>query len=349
MRFGCLTLVLLVLSLILISCTKEVPDFKEIDVQKPPVIEELHQNENEIPDEALEKARDFTDYIRDIYQKYGSTTEALSQKEKITSFLDALSSGNTELVDYYLNGWGHENFKDVEMTYEIISVDSVGEYDDCNATVLFNITNSTSPAFPEGEHTYNITSRYVPDPCYITLRKSDEDLTDNIPEEKDEKLSDALIFGDRYLDFCFNVTKESPNYYFIKELMKLDLYEKFILPNGGFTLEELREHMKDRFGGDDESYPEIEEMFAPAYNEESGKYVYSYGQCGEVQARKVSKVEKTDKGYRITYECFSDMSYLQKCMELTLVFEENENSDIMRLERIDRNIIIGVPMQTYSP
>ena len=51
--------------------------------------------------------------------------------------------------------------------------------------------------------------------------------------------------------------------------MKLELYEKFIVPNSGFTLEELRGYMNTRFAAEDESYPLIEEMFAPYYDEES--------------------------------------------------------------------------------
>ncbi len=350
MRFRCLTFILLTLLVLFVSCTKDTPDFEETDVKEPPIQgEEINEEINEIADEELDKIKAFQDYMWSVRQKYNNITEEMNHEEKIIDFLDALSSGNIELVDHYLYGWGHDDFKDIKMTYEILSIGDTDKYDQCEADVLLNITESNSPAFPEGEHVYKIISRYMPDPCYITITKADKNISDNVPEEKDEKLSDALLFGDRYLDFCFRVTKEKPNYNSIKELMELDLYERFIVPNGGFTLEEFRAHMKARFGGSDESYPEIEEMFSKAYDEVSGKYVYSYGQCGDLQARRISNVEKTDNGYNITYECFSDMSYLQKCMEMTLVFEENKNSDIMRLERIERNVIIDVPMKTYSP
>lgn len=350
MRFRCLTFILLTLLLLFVSCTKDTPDFKEVDVKEPPVqSEEIIEEKSDVSNEELDKIKAFQEYMWSVNQKYNNITEEMNYEEKITDFLDALSSGNIELVDHYLYGWGHDDFKNIKMTYEIISIGEPAKYDQCEASVLLNITESNSPAFPEGEHVYKIISRYLPDPCYITITKADRDISDNIPEERDAKLQDAILFGDRYLDFCFRVTKKSPDYTAIKELMAFDLYEKFIVKNGGFTLEEFRAHMKARFGGNDESFPEIEEMFSKAYNEESGRYEYSYGQCGDLQARRISKVEKSEKGYNITYECFSDMSYLQKCMEMTLVFEENKNSDIMRLERIERNVIIDVPMKTYSP
>lgn len=348
MRLGCLTVIISALLVLLISCVKDAPEVKESDV-KAPIVDEAIVEEVEQEEVIPEETKSFNDYSIDLIKKYSSTLEVLSQQEKIVVFLDALSSGDVELVDYLLYGYGHDDIKDIKMTYEILSVEEAGEYDNCNAQVLLSIEESSSSAFPEGEHIYNITSRYVADPCYITITKEGFDISDNIPKEKDEKLSDALLFGDRYLDFCFHVTKEKPDYNAIAELIRFELYEKLIVPNGGFTLSELRDYIKARFGGDDESYLEIEEEFAPYFNEEMGKYAYTYGQCGNMQARRVSEVVKTEKGYNVTYECFSDMSYLQKCRELTLVFEENENSDIMRLERIDKNIITNVPMQSYSP
>lgn len=348
MRLGCLTVIISALLVLLISCVKDAPEVKKSDV-KAPIVDEAIVEEVEQEEVIPEETKSFNDYSIDLIKKYSSTLEVLSQQEKIVVFLDALSSGDVELVDYLLYGYGHDDIKDIKMTYEILSVEYAGKYDNCNAKALLNITESSSSAFPEGEQVYNITARYVADPCYITITKEGFDISNNVPKEKDEKLSDALLFGDRYLDFCFHVTKENPDYNAIAELIRFELYEKLIVPNGGFTLSELRDYIKARFGGDDESYPELEELFAPFFDEKLEKYAYTFGQCSDMSARRVSKVVKTEKGYNVTHECFSDMSFLQKCKELTLVFEENENSHIMRLERIEENIITDLPMQSYSP
>lgn len=344
MKFKAFSLVLI--ALFLISCSKET-DFKEYEVIEPTV------TPNEIQQEIIQnnwrEPEKYKEELGKLNHKYDDCVFPKSPEERLTLFLDSLCSGNIELVDVLTNGWGHEEYKDVQMEYEILSKDVSEPYGECTASVLINVTESNCDTFPVGEHTYTLTSRYLPDTSFIFMVRDGNDLSDNIPETTDEKFHDARLFGDRYLDFCFYPDLGTPDYDKLFSLMELDLYEKFMVKYDGFTIEELRQHMKERFGGNEESYPELEERFASRYNEEVGKYQYPYGQCKTTYAKRISEVEKTENGYKITYEYFSDMSYLQKCMEITLTFEANGYNDVMMLTAIERNIVTDVPIKTYNP
>ncbi len=334
------------LMLLLVSC-KEEPDFREVQVS-----DDVALSQTVTPNE-LDKETDFK-AILPLYrnslgqsqEKYDDMIWQMSVENRLIHFLDALVYQNVELVNVYTNGWGHD-YSGVAMTYELGETEAA-EWDGCKAVVKIKVTKSDNATFPVGEHEYEITSNYMPDPAFISIKKVGQELNDNLPESDDPKLKDALVFSDRYLDWCMYETKDAPDIDKLFELIKLDVYENLVIRLDGFTLADFEKYMLDRFGAEQGSYPEITEKLQRYYDVEKEKYVYSYGQCATTYACRITGVDKTDKGYNINYEFYSDMAYLQKCMDVTLVFEENENTDIMRLVNVERNAIINVPRASYN-
>lgn len=348
------TLLIILASLLLVSCKAEPSDTVD---EKPSdtVSETVTQPEetetvtpNELPEEIDLKAMLplYRSALEENLNKHDSAIWDMTVEERLAGFLDALVYQNVELVDVYTNGWGHD-YSGVSMTYELGEIEEA-EWDGCKAIAKIKVSTSNNPTFPVGEHEYEVTANYLPDPAFIQIRKAGADLEDNLPESNDPKLRDALVFSDRYLDWCLYETKESYDAEKIFEIIKLDAYEQLVIKLDGFTLEEFEAYMTERFGAEPGSYPEITEGMQAYYNEEKGRYVYSYGQCATTYACRVSGVDKTENGYKIHYEFYSDMAYLQKCMDVTLTFEENEGIDLMRIADVERIATINVPRASYN-
>ncbi len=334
------------LMLLLVSC-KEESSLKEVQAPEDSVISET-VTPGELPEETDFKAilPLYRSALEENLNKHDSAVWDMTVEERLVGFLDALVYQNMDLVNVYTNGWGHD-YNGVAMTYELGEIEKA-EWDGCRAVVKIKVTESDNPTFPVGEHEYEVTSNYIPDPAFIKIKRVGAELTDNVPKSDDPKLMDVLVFSDRYLDWCIYETKDNPDINNIFELIKLDVYEKLVIKLDGFTLEDFEKYMMNRFGAEQGSYPEITEKLQSYYDAEKGKYIYSYGQCATTYACRITGVDKTDKGYNIYYEFYSDMAYLQKCMDVTLTFEENENTDIMRLVNVERNATINVPRASYN-
>lgn len=296
-------------------------------------------------DPCLDSEKYFTE-LNALKAKHAEEIEALSYSDRLIHFLDALCNGDTELVDVYLCGWGHEDYHNVKMTYNVLETaetnNPLGSYA-FNAKVLFNVTESTSPTFPVGEHVYDLHVWNFPDPCYVSMEAEGPDKY----FFDEPKIEDALSFSKNYWIYCGAWTPEEQQLEKRGHLIKHSLLQT--KTSAEVTHEELREHLKQRLGLRLENCPEIEEYFAPLFNEEKGTYLLECSHGSASALYDIHDVVKTDKGCRIVWSLFSDFSCLEETARIIFTYEENENSDVMKLISVEKNHVKPLPVFSYAP
>lgn len=385
MRFGCLNLVLLVLVLLLISCAKEIPDFKETDV-KPPVIDKVTGEEEKEEKEEIQFTEEFE------YNVTSSSIEEadrLSHKDKAKEFMSAIHLGDREVLEIYMQGdtidellkikadfiiTGEKNFVEYydESLRNMVAVENDDKeghekykdktpFDCYLAEILMSVSESESDVFPIGvyEYTIKITDSgtifvdyFGPTERYEIFEGSE------IPEKSHIALFANYKFIENFLRYNWTASDselldpianfDSLLHITVHTLMAQN--EDFIFTT---TLDGFKEYISLRFGYTDEATLDkfANTLLKKSYIAQNDDGSYS-GSCAHGYSTlmyDLTNIRRIDNLHVYSYTFYADSGHTIPVKEMQFTFEENKDSDVMTLRNIKTAKLNNLNIALISP
>ena len=384
MRFGCLTFLILTLLVLLISCTKELPDFEETVVKEPIIREEIAE---EIPDEPVVEAP-VKEISSEITAKTWDEAHSLSHKDKANEFLTAIKLGYKDILKLYMSGDDTiEELLKIKADFTVKSEKSFIEYYDKNiktrldiieenaeghekyegfphfdcyvAEVVMRVSESESEFFPVGEYDYTIKTSnssfclveyFGPSDRYEIYEGSEiPDIADSALYKNhkfvENYLHDTTAYGSEALDPSIN--SDTILHVVIHTLMEETDY---IL---NITRSEFKEYLTLRFGYTDE---EILDSFVTALSKKTyikvnddGSYVGACGHGYSSFMKDLTSIKRNGNLHTYSYTFYADSTHTIPTREMQFTFEENKDSDVMTLRNIKAAKLRNLNLVFLSP
>ncbi len=284
----------------------------------------------------------------------------LSQEQMAWEFLSALCIGNIKMINQYLGGGGHDEYKNVSMDAVIEGEYEIDDqYTGYAVKVKLNVHESECDTFPVGEHDYLLTFHNCIEASWVKYFGPVEDYikTKFEIEEFDKKTQDAINFAQAFTDFHLNLTESASKEILFPEKFDDDFRHIVNHTIGGYATRDeivedclgvLTKYLYLSFGYNVHDHPEILIYFE--YYSEIDDEIYYELSCvhgGAVYCGTLEKVEKTAAGCNITIALYTDYAYVEKAKEITFVFEKNDNSNIMRLTDVLCKMLSEVKVPFY--
>lgn len=374
MRFGCLTLTLLTLLVLLISCAKDTPDFEETDVKEPLVQEE----------EILEKEFEYK-----ITARTWEEAQSLSGREQALEFLSAIHLGDKEVLEVYMQGDTIDEllkikadftilsekeavkyYNDKSKTYELVYKDDKEgheKYKDWHAfecyilDVAMTVNESSSEFFPVGSYEYTLKttpSGFLSVNYFGPTERYEIFEGKNVPKTTDTALYNNYKFLENFLRYNFTASYselldpianfDSLLHITVHTLMAQN--EDFIFTT---TLDEFKEYITLRLGYTDEALLDkfANTLIKKSYVSKNDDGSYS-GSCAHGYSSlmyDVTKIRQIDKLHVYSYTFYADSAHTVPVREMQFTFEENEGSDVMTLRNIKTAKLNNLNLALISP
>ncbi len=365
MRLRYLTVTLLALCLLFVSCAKDTPDIELTDI-KTPIIENERETTEDIP---LQR-----EFQYEVTARSWEEAVELSQKEKAKEFISAICLNDKEALEIYLQGDTVDELSKIKADIEIISEKEFVEYYDillknkvgtviagdqvdeqykglpsfeCYlAEIMMSVTESESEFFPIGIYNYTLkishtgflfVNYFGPTERYEIFEGSE------IPESTNTALNKSYKFIQDFLRFnsssvnsdSLNPASNFDNILHIAVHTLMSLNENFIFTT---TLDEFKEYMSLQFGYTDES---TLQKFAKTLSEKSyaelnddGSYTVCCAHGYSSFMYDLTDIRKVDNLYVYSYTFYADSAHTVPVKEMQFTFVENKDSDIMTLRNI---------------
>lgn len=283
----------------------------------------------------------------------------LSPEKQAEEFISALCLGDSEIVEIYIGG-AIDRFDTVKMDAYIKNAE-IAQNDEVAlcATVGVKVYESESPAFPIGEHEYVLHILESPYLNVVSFFGTAETLVKNlsVPTNEisdDEKVNDAFGFVERnaiklgFINDIPDVRKHNE-----ESIFHLAQHTCLTLVSYGYELLEydvFLKYLSDRFGIDNvNDYPVIKKEIKERKTEVEGKTYYNMS-CGHGAMSTVHQFEKYEKEgneYKISFIFYSDYASISPAKRIIYLFEEIENSDILRFVGIETEKISEENIASY--
>lgn len=361
-------LVLLLLSLLLVSCAKDgtvTPN--EPDPIEPPsdVTEVVTPDEipTETPEETVYEEFEYAITARD----YESIYNELSHEEMTKEFLSAICLKDIEVLQQYMFGHTVNELTKIKADVMIDGGKTVTEYfngtpfDGLETKVKFIVSQSNSKIFPVGVYDY-----------ILFVRKTGAFGVEYFgPAERYSAFQNAVVPEEISSPVLYNTYKFIEEYY---RNIPLTSFDEALDPNVSFdsimhlavhtrmalgedyvfttTLEQFKEYISLQFGYTDEV---LLQRFANALSkapyataDENGVYTVCCAHGHGSLANDLISIERKDGRYTFTYAIFSDSAHTVQCEERVFVFEENKDSDTMTLVDVQTTELNGLSSYVFS-
>ncbi len=342
MRLRYLIFTLLALCVVLFSCTEKIPDIEEKVKEEIPVISE---NTNTPTEE--EKA----ERQKQLYNEISN----MSLEERANDFISALNSGDTERLDSYIQSLSIQEFSKAKFNAEIVNVrdESDLSYVEYQADVRVTITESETVAFENGTFDYALLIRDFPDPGFVVYF-GPSDRIDIIKEENTPTKDNTKLYNAYWSVMpLFTYISSEPTEEKLNEAKNFEVAHAVvhaIIPyfTGEIflTKEEFKKLANDIYGVED---IEVLDWLDFKYPCENGVYSIYCAHDMHSTFQMYEGMEETENGIKLTFSLYSDSAYTVKCGTLVVTFEENENSDFMRVVDIDLEKHLDYPVYTFAP
>lgn len=341
-------LLLVLLSiLLLVSCKKSTVEVKDEKTNIP-----KHEEVIEVPIEENEEERLLRE--RALYDEI----DKMSVPERAEDFINALNSGNLERIDGYIHSLATEEFAKAKFDAKIINVREKSDIShiEYQADVSVTVTDSKTEAFKDGSYTYSLMLRDFPDPSFVVFFGPVEDVDirgeKNIPTKDNSRLFNAYQSVLQLFTYVSaEITTEKLN-----ETSPFNIGHAVVHSINGnvgaieVTKESFKKLTRDIYGIEDEKrLSEIAEWLDFKCKEENGIYYIECAHCHHSTLQLFRGAEETEKGMKLTFSLYSDSAYIVKCGTLTVTFENNEDSDYMRMVDINLEKHVDYPVYTFSP
>ena len=360
MKFTALTIFTLLLSLIFISCAKEIPDFNEEDVKTPILQEEI----KEADENSLEYKITATTFLEAI---------KLSHKEKALDFLSAIHLGDEKVMELYLYGDTISELKKIKADFEIISEKTFTEYFDTYlktktrvenddeeshekyeglpsfecylADIKMTVRESESEFFPVGVHEYSlkITDSGMFFASYFGPRERYEIFEDkNVPTVSEASLYYNHKFIESFLRLNFTASTEElldpiVNFDSLFHVAVHALMVEWGDENNTFTttLDEFKNYIRLRLGYTNEATLEkfANTLTKKSYAKENpdGSYTVCCAHGYSSLQYDLTRIDSVDDLHVFLYTFYADTTHTIPVREMQFTFRENEGSDVMTL------------------
>lgn len=342
MRIGCLIFTLLATCLIFTSCTKEPPDFEESVVS---VADDSNVIDTQLSEEEKEA-------IKLQLQKDISN---MSPEERANDFIKALNSGDIDRLEGYIESLSIQEFSKAKFDAEIIRVKEKCDVPDIEYQfdVRLTVSESESVAFEKGTFDYSLLMRDFPDPGFVVYFGPSERTAlirkNNAPTKDTPDVYSAYYSVLPLFDFISSEpTQEKISKAERSAIAHATVHTIHALYGGEIflTKDEFKDIVRDIYNLEDD---EIADWLDFKYPSKNGVYSIYCAHDGIVTYDIYEGLEKTEKGFKLTFSLYSDSAYIVKCGTLVVAFEENENSDLMRIADIDLEKQLDYPAYTFAP
>lgn len=385
MRLGCLTFIILVTGLLLISCAKEIPDFKETDI-KTPVIDETIGEENEEITEEVPFEEKFEYKI--TKREWMKIRNSLSHKEKAQEFMSAIHLGDREILEIYMQGDTIDELLKIKADFVITGEKTFVEYfdedlrdmvavenDDTEGhekykdehpfdcylgEILMTVSESESDIFPVGvyEYTIKITDSGTIFVDYFGPRDRYEifegsmipPITDTAHFKNHRFLRDFFSCNTTTYDKSIDPVTNLGNVLHIAVHALMSLEEDFVFET---TLDEFKEYIRLRFGYTDEGTLEkfadtLSKKWYATLNDD-GSYSVSCGHGSAALMYDLTRIKTDGVFHTYFYTFYADSAHTVPVKEVHFTFEENKDSDIMTLRLIKEATLNDLNQALISP
>lgn len=279
----------------------------------------------------------------------------MSLEERATDFINALNSGNTDRIDCYIQSLSTQEFSKAKFDAEIVSVKEKSDipYVEFEADVKLTITESETVAFENGTFNYSLLIRDFPDPGFVVyfgpsdrieiIRKNNIP-TKDIPDVYSAYYSVLPLFDYISLEPSEEKIYEANRFEIAHAVVHTihAVYDGEIL----LTKEQFKDIARDIYGIED---VEITDWLDFKYPSEDGVYSIYCAHDGIVTFEVYEGIKRTESGFKLTFSLYSDSAYIVKCGTLVVTFEENKNSDFMRIVDIDLEKHLDYPVYAFAP
>lgn len=379
MRFRCLTFILLTLLLLFVSCTKDTPDFKEVDVKEPPVQSE------EIVEETKGEEFEYKVTERD-WLKIGNN---LSHKEKALEFMSAIHLGDREALELYMQGDTVDELLKIKADFIITSEKNFVEYFDDTlktkiivenddkeaqerykgfpsfdcylAEILMTVSESDSEFFPIGVYEYSLkitdsgqifVDYFGPTERYEIFEGCE------IPEKSHIGLFANYKFIENFLRYNFTASDEelldpvanfdSLLHITVHTLMAQN--EDFIFTT---TLDDFKEYISLRLGYTDQALLNkfANTLLKKSYISKNDDGSYS-GSCAHGYSSlmyDLTDIKSNGTFHTYSYTFYADSAHTIPVKEMQFTFGENESSEVMTLRHLKTAKLNNLNLVFLSP
>lgn len=353
-------LLLVILTVLLLTSCKEAPievTDEKVDTPKKDevIIEEIQEEINETPlnvqtptvDEEAERKRALYEEI-----------EKMSLDERANDFINSLNSGNLERIDGYIQSLSTQEFAKAKFDAKIINVKEKSDisYVEYQADVSVTVTESETKAFENGTHSYSLMLRNFPDPGFVVFFGPSEDVDIRAEKYVPTKDNTKLFNAYEAVMQLFTYVSAEPTTEKLNEEKPFNIGHAVVHAiNDNYvgaievTKEEFKKYTQDIYGIESkERLSEIAEWIDFKYNQENGVYYIDCAHCHHSTMQLFEGMEEMDNGMKLTFSLYSDSAYVVKCSTLTVTFENNADSDYMRMVDINIEKHVDYPVYTFS-
>jgi len=326
--------------MILTSCT-EAEKTKETPKQDTPTEEGVTS-----PMEYVVKAHTFDEMY------------ALTHEERAKDFLSAICLDDREMLDYYIQGESVDTLLQCDLDAAITDTVDV-QFGYC-ATVQLDVKKGVDGIIPAGKYDYTLLINEASPMVVGYFGPSDRFDAFNNPKIPDMsidysaycsykfveeffrnamKTSMAALDTDKYFDSIYHLAVHS--------LMSIGEDFTFTTTADGFKM-----YLTERFGYTDEAL--LERFVAKldedgsAVKDEYGVYTVSCAHGYGSLVYDLTDVSSKDGRTKLSYVIYSDSARTVQCAKAEFVFEENENSNIMKLVDIKYEKICNLTPSVFT-
>lgn len=315
-----------------------------------------NEDSGDIEDNSSSSADD-SENAQNTYSVSAKTWEevdALSIQDKAEEFLSALCLNDTEALGIYIGGTSAGQFKNVKLDAVITDTISTSDYEMVYA-VDVDVAQSDVSTFAEGKAEYTLRISNDGNGAYVScFMPSDKAKEADYPRVSGDELGlDGYDFATAYFDVYINDGVFENSQWQNDFTAKLIHVIRHTIPSNdvnSFTVDDFNSYIAKRFGFDTiDSYAGALELLREMCAVEGDENTFNYCEHGgNVIAQSMRDVEKTDKGYSLTFDFYGDFACMYKVASCTLTFESSEGEDIAKLVDISFDKTNDTPIAYFG-
>lgn len=259
----------------------------------------------------------------------------LSPEECAYQFLSALCLNDTEMIDLYAGGSGHDDYTNVRMDSKLTSFGKNDEYlsDNYIGQAYISVHESDCDTFEVGKHQYSIIIDGNSNNGIIDYFGKKEDTLPALSIEThscDATKADALEFLNLYIseykadERMSDGNLNEPSY----ELMHILIHDIDTDESGIFDIDGVNLYLAERYGfATIDDYPEMEQYLREKCGTDIGEDTFTNADCVHGTSEIALTFDKSEwltnsdaYTYVFNFGFYSDFARIEKCAEAVFTF-----------------------------